>query len=230
MKKISKRKKTLLSKVKNKKEYTFDEALEFLKENSNNKFVESLDVAINLSIDTSKTDQNIRGVVNLPNGSGKKIKVAVITKENNFDLAKKAGADIVGENDLIDTINNGKIDFDILITSPEMMQKVGKLGKVLGPKGLMPNPKLDTVTNNIEKAITNAKSGQVQFKNDKAGIVHAGIGKLNLENEKLKENIKSFYDAILKNKPEKTKGSYIKKVSIASTMGLGLEIKKNDLI
>ena len=201
-----------------------------MKENSNSKFVESLDVAINLSIDTSKTDQNIRGVVNLPNGSGKKIKVAVITKENNFDLAKKAGADIVGENDLIDTINNGKIDFDILITSPDMMQKVGKLGKVLGPKGLMPNPKLNTVTNNIEKAITNAKSGQVQFKNDKAGIVHAGIGKLNLENEKLKENIKSFYDAILKNKPEKTKGSYIKKVSIASTMGLGLEIKKNDLI
>jgi large subunit ribosomal protein L1 len=200
------------------------DAIKILKENKYAKFSETLDVAINLGIDPNKTDQGIRGVTNLPKGTGKSIKVAVLTKGDKQKEAKEAGADLVGENELIESIASGKIAFDLLIASPDMMPSVGKVAKILGPKGLMPNPKLGTVTQDIAAAVKNAKSGQVQFKNDKAGIVHAGIGKMNFDDNDLLENLKFFYTSINKSKPETVKGSFIKKVTIASTMGVGLEI------
>ena len=200
------------------------DAIKILKENKYAKFNETLDVAINLGIDPNKTDQGIRGVTNLPKGTGKSIKIAVLTKGDKQIEAKEAGADLVGENELIESIASGKIAFDLLIASPDMMPSVGKVAKILGPKGLMPNPKLGTVTQDIATAVKNAKSGQVQFKNDKAGIVHAGIGKMNFEDNDLLENLKFFYTSINKSKPETVKGSFIKKVTIASTMGVGLEI------
>ena len=232
MKKISKKRKDIMTKIDISKKYDVIDAIKLLKENSYVKFNETVDVAIKLSIDTSKTDQNIRGVINLPHGTGKNIKVAVMTKENKIKEAKDAGADIAGENDLYENIEKGNIDFDILIATPDMMANIGKLGKILGPKGLMPNPKLGTVTQDITSAVKNAKSGQVQYKNDKSGIVHAGIGKLDFKEENLIENLKIFYNTILKSKSEnikKTSGSFIKKVSIASTMGFGLEINVGSL-
>ena len=200
------------------------DAIKILKENKYAKFNETLEVAINLGIDPNKTDQGIRGVTTLPKGTGKSIKVAVLTKGDKQTEAKEAGADLVGENELIESIASGKIAFDLLIASPDMMPSVGKVAKILGPKGLMPNPKLGTVTQDIATAVKNAKSGQVQFKNDKAGIVHAGIGKMNFDDNDLLENLKFFYTSINKSKPESVKGSFIKKVTIASTMGVGLEI------
>jgi large subunit ribosomal protein L1 len=205
------------------------DAIKILKENKYTKFNETLDVAINLGIDPNKTDQGIRGVTNLPKGTGKSIKIAVLTKGDKQTEAKEAGADLVGENDLIESIASGKIAFDLLIASPDMMPSVGKVAKILGPKGLMPNPKLGTVTQDIAAAVKNAKSGQVQFKNDKAGIVHAGIGKMNFDDNDLLENLKFFYTSINKSKPESVKGSFIKKVTIASTMGVGLEINLTSL-
>ena len=200
------------------------DSIKILKENKYAKFNETLDVAINLGIDPNKTDQGIRGVTNLPKGTGKSIKLAVLTKGDKQKEAKEAGADLVGENELIESIASGKIAFDLLIASPDMMPSVGKVAKILGPKGLMPNPKLGTVTQDIATAVKNAKSGQVQFKNDKACIVHAGIGKMNFDDNDLLENLKFFYTSINKSKPETVKGSFIKKVTIASTMGVGLEI------
>ena len=205
------------------------DAIKILKENKYAKFNETLDVAINLGIDPNKTDQGIRGVTNLPKGTGKSIKIAVLTKGDKQTEAKEAGADLVGENELIESIASGKITFDLLIASPDMMPSVGKVAKILGPKGLMPNPKLGTVTQDIATAVKNAKSGQVQFKNDKAGIVHAGIGKMNFDDNDLLENLKFFYTSINKSKPESVKGSFIKKVTIASTMGVGLKINANSL-
>ena len=233
MKKISKKRKEILEKLDFSKKYDPKDAIKFLKDNSNVKFNEMLDVAIKLSIDASKTDQSIRGVINLPHGTGKKIRVAVMTKGDKAKEAKDAGADIVGDNDLHENIQKGNIDFDLLISTPDMMPTIGKLGKILGPKGLMPNPKLGTVTKDISSAVKSAKSGQVQYKNDKSGIIHAGIGKLNFKEEDLFENLKAFYDAILKSKPDTVKGSkrsFIKKVSIASTMGFGLEINLGSLL
>ena len=233
MKKISKKRKEIVKKLDFLKKYDPKEAIKFLKDNSHVKFNETLDVAIKLSIDASKTDQSIRGVINLPRGTGKKIRVAVMTKGDKAIEAKDAGADIVGDNDLHENIQKGNIDFDLLISTPDMMPTIGKLGKILGPKGLMPNPKLGTVTKDISSAVKSAKSGQVQYKNDKSGIVHAGIGKLNFKEEDLFENLKAFYDAILKSKPDTVKGSkrsFIKKVSIASTMGFGLEINLGSLL
>ena len=165
----------------------------------------------------------------MPNSLGKKIKVAVITKDENTKSAKESGADIVGGTDLIKNIENGIIDFDHLVATPDMMPQVGKIGQVLGPKGLMPNPKLGTVTNDIAKAVDNLKKGQIHFKNDKSGIVQAGIGKANFEKNKLIENIKVFFDAVIKSKPEGIKGSFVKKVSIASTMGLGIKVNVAEL-
>ena len=227
--KISKNRKKSMDKFDFNKTYEPLEAIKILKENSYVKFDESLEVAINLRIDSSKTDQNIRGVINLPKGTGKKIRVAVIAKGDKATEAKESGADLVGDEDLTKEINEGKINFDILISTPDMMPKIGKIAKVLGPKGLMPNPKLGTVTQDIASAISNAKSGQVQYKNDKAGIVHAGIGKLKFNEEDLLENLKAFYLSISKSKPDAIKGSFIKKVSIASTMGFGLEINSSSL-
>jgi len=229
MKKISKNRKEKINNIDLGKTYEPIEAIKILKDNSYVKFTESLEIAINLKIDSEKTDQNIRGVINLPNGTGKDVKVAVMAKGDKSEEAKSAGADIVGEEDLIQQISKGNIKFDILIASPDMMPSVGKVAKILGPKGLMPNPKLGTVTQDLAKAVKNAKSGQVQYKNDKAGIVHAGIGKLNFKEEDLIQNIKAFYQSILKSKPDSVKGSFIKKVTIASTMGFGLQINAGDL-
>ena len=211
------------------KVYEPQEAIKLLKQHSYTKFEETLDVAINLGIDPNKTDQNVRGMMILPKGTGKNIRVAVIAKGDKSDEAKEAGADIIGETDLVETITSGKIEFDLLIATPEMMPSVGKVAKILGPKGLMPNPKLGTVTQDIKTAIRNAKSGQVQYKNDKAGIIHAGIGKMNFNEDDLVENLKAFCSSINKNKPDAVKGSFIKKVTIASTMGVGLKINTSSL-
>ena len=225
----SKNRKNLIKKLEIGKVYEPIEAIKLLKENSYVKFDESLEVAVNLKIDSNKTDQNVRGVLSLPKGTGKKIRVAVMAKGDKAKEASDAGADIVGDEDLAQQVTNGKINFDLLIATPDMMPTVGKIGKILGPKGLMPNPKLGTVTQDIKKAVSNAKAGQVQFKNDKAGIIHAGIGKLNFTEEDLLQNLKSFYTSISKSKPDAVKGSFIKKVSIASTMGFGLQINTTSL-
>ena len=221
---ISKNRKNLIKKIDLDKSYEPIEAIKILKENSYVKFEESLEIAINLRIDTNKTEQNIRGVVNLPKGTGKNIRVAVMAKGDKAKESSEAGADIVGDDDLVNSINAGNIDFDVLIATPDMMPSIGKVAKILGPKGLMPNPKLGTVTQDVKTAVSNSKAGQIQYKNDKAGIVHAGIGKLNFSEEDLLENLKTFYSSITKSKPDAVKGSFIKKVSIASTMGFGLEI------
>ena len=227
--KKTKNNKKLVEKVDTSKVYDPIEAIKILKENSYTKFEEALEVAINLGIDSNKTDQNIRGVTSLPKGTGKTIKVAVLAKGDKQNEAKEAGADIVGEADLIDSITSGKINFDLMIATPDMMSSIGKVAKILGPKGLMPNPKLGTVTQEIKNAVENAKSGQVQYKNDKAGIVHAGIGKMNFNENDLLENLKAFFTSINKSKPDSVKGSFIKKVTIASTMGVGLKVNLTSL-
>ena len=227
--KKSKNKKKLLESLDLTKIYEPLEAIKILKENSFVKFKETLEVAINLSIDAKKTDQSIRGMLNLPKGTGKDIRVAVMAKGDKANEAKDAGADLVGQSDLVDKISSGKIDFDLLIATPDMMPSIGKIAKVLGPKGLMPNPKLGTVTQDVSKAVANAKAGQVKFKNDKAGIVHAGIGKLSFDEQDLIENLKAFYSSINKSKPDAVKASFIKKITIASTMGVGLEINAASL-
>ena len=227
--KQSKNRKNLINKFDVQKLYNATDAIKLIKENSYVKFDETLDVAIRLRIDSNKSDQNIRGVLNLPKGTGKIIRVAVMVKGDKIKEANESGADLVGDDDLVQQITDGKIDFDILIATPDMMPTIGKIGKILGPKGLMPNPKLGTVTQDIKNAVANAKSGQIQYKNDKAGIVHVGIGKLKFAEEDLLENLKAFYSSILKSKPDTIKGSFIKKVSIASTMGFGLEINAASL-
>ena len=227
--KITKNNKKLLENIDTNIVYEPIEAIKILKSNSYTKFEEALEVAINLGIDTNKTDQNVRGVITLPKGNGKTVKIAVLAKGEKQSEAKEAGADIIGEADLIDTISRGKIDFDLIIATPDMMPSVGKVAKILGPKGLMPNPKLGTVTQDIKTAVKNAKSGQVQFKNDKGGIIHAGIGKINFNENDLLENLIAFVGSIIKNKPDNVKGSFIKKITIASTMGVGLEINSASL-
>ena len=229
MNKVYKKRKKLVDLVKNKKVYEPSEAIKILKENSYVNFNETIDISINLGIDSNKTEQNVKGVMNLPNGNGKDVTVTVVTNDEKQSEAKDNGASTVGGKELIDTFLKGKIDFDILIASPDMMPFLGKVAKILGPKGLMPNPKLGTVTNEIGKAVKEAKSGQVKFKNDKAGIVHAGIAKLDFNEEIILENLKSFYSSVLKSKPDSIKGSFIKKVTIASTMGVGLEINQASL-
>ena len=229
MAKLTKKRKEISSDIELDKAYKLEDALDIIKLSSKAKFVETVEIAINLSLKTGKSDQSIKGVINLPNGIGKKIRVAVIAKNENAKSAKELGADIVGDIDLIKNIENGNIDFDRLIATPDMMPQVGKLGQILGPKGLMPNPKLGTVTNDIVKAVNDAKKGQIQFKNDKSGIVQAGIGKVNFEKKQLIENIKVFFDAVVKSKPEGIKGSFVKRVSIASTMGLGIKVDVADL-
>jgi len=229
MKKLSKSRKEKISSIDFSKSYNPAEAIKILKDNTYAKFDETLDIAINLGINPEKTDQNIRGVMNLPKGSGKKIRIAVMVKGDKTKEATEAGADIVGNDDLVKQISSGKINFDLLIATPDMMPVIGKIGKILGPKGLMPNPKLGTVTQDVASAVKNAKSGQIKYRNDKAGIVHAGIGKLNFKEEDLLENLKAFYESIHKSKPDTVKGSFIKKVTIASTMGFGLKINAEDL-
>ena len=227
--KLSKNRKLALDALDLEKVYEPIDAIKVLKEKTFVKFDETLDISINLNIDASKTEQNIKGVTNLPNGTGKKVRVAVITSDDNITEAKESGADLYGGQEFIDAISSNKIDFDILIATPDIMPKLGKVAKILGPKGLMPNPKLGTVTKEIKNAVTSAKSGQVKFKNDKSGIVHAGIGKISFSDDKILENLKVFYSSINKSKPDSVKGSFIKKVTIASTMGVGLQINQASL-
>ncbi len=227
--KLSKNRKLVLDALDLEKVYEPIDAIKVLKEKTFVKFDETLDISINLNIDASKTEQNIKGVTNLPNGTGKKVRVAVITSDDNVTEAKESGADLYGGQEFIDNISSNKIDFDILIATPDIMPKLGKVAKILGPKGLMPNPKLGTVTKEIKNAVTSAKSGQVKFKNDKSGIVHAGIGKISFSDDKILENLKVFYSSINKSKPDSVKGSFIKKVTIASTMGVGLQINQASL-
>ena len=227
--KITKNRKQMLNNFDTNKIYEPIEAIKLLKDKSYVNFSETIDISINLTIDGNKTDQNIKGIVNLPKGLGKKVIVAVVANEEKHDEAKAVGADIVGSDDLIETISKSKIEFDVIIATPDMMPKLGKVAKILGPKGLMPNPKLGTVTNEISKSVKDIKSGQVKYKNDKSGIVHAGVGKIDFSEEDLLENIKTFYSSIVKNKPDSVKGSFIKKVTIASTMGIGLQINQLSL-
>ena len=227
--KITKNRKLVLNDLDLNKIYEPLDAIKILKDKSFVKFDETIDVSINLNIDSNKTDQNIKGVVNLPKGNGKTINVAVVASEEKQNDAKDNGADQVGGIELIDQIATSKINFDILIATPDMMPSLGKIAKILGPKGLMPNPKLGTVTNDIASAVKNAKSGQVKFKNEKSGIVHAGIGKLSFSEEDIFLNLKTFYSSIVKSKPDAVKGSFVKKVTIASTMGIGLQINQASL-
>ncbi|MBV45091.1 MAG: 50S ribosomal protein L1 [Rhodobiaceae bacterium] len=224
MSKRSKRYNENMGKAEENKMYDLADALTIIQESSNPKFDETIDISLNLNIDPSQSDQSVRGMINLPNGIGKDIRVAVFAKGEKIDEAKSAGADIVGSEELIEEISSGKIDFDRCISTPEMMPTVGKLGQVLGPKGLMPNPKLGTVTNDVKSAVELAKSGSVEFRAEKSGIVHAGIGKVSFSKDALRQNILEFVNAVKKEKPNTAKGSFLKKVSLSSSMGVGLNI------
>ena len=224
-----KRLKAQLAKVDRMKNYPLDEALKILKGTASAKFDESVDVAINLGIDAKKSEQNVRGTAVMPRGTGKKVRVAVFAEGNAAEAAKKAGADIVGFQDLADQIKAGKIDFDLAIATPEAMRVVGQLGQILGPRGLMPNPKVGTVTPNVAKAVENAKAGQVQFRTDKAGLVHCAIGKASFEADALKENFLSLMAALSKVKPAAAKGVFLKKVTISTTMGPGIRLDTSGL-
>ena len=223
MAKLTKRQKALTS-VDREKLYGVDEAIALVKKNATAKFDETVEVALNLGVDPRHADQMVRGVVNLPKGTGKEVRVAVFAKGTKAEEATAAGADVVGAEDLMETIQGGTIDFDRVIATPDMMGVVGRLGKVLGPKGLMPNPKLGTVTMDVAKAVTDAKSGQVEFRVEKAGIVHAGIGKTSFSEGDLKENFTAFMDAIVKNKPSGAKGKFVQKLSVSSSMGPGVKV------
>jgi len=203
---------------------SLDDAVKMVKERATAKFDETIEISMNLGIDPRHADQNVRGAVNLPNGTGKTIRVAVFAKDAKADEARAAGADLVGAEDLMEAIQGGASDFERVIATPDMMPLVGRLGKVLGPRGLMPNPKLGTVTADVAGAIEAAKGGQVQFRAEKAGIVHAGIGKASFSADNILENAKAFIDAIQKAKPSGAKGTYVKKIAISSTMGPGVKI------
>ena len=204
--------------------YTVEEAVKLVKERAKAKFDETIEMAFNLGIDPKHADQNVRGVISLPHGTGKTVRVAVFAKGEKAEAAKKAGADLVGADDLAEKVQAGQMDFDRVIASPDMMVTVGKLGKVLGPRGLMPNPKLGTVTNDVAEAVKAAKGGQVEYRAQKEGIVHAGVGKASFSEKALVENVKALINAVSRAKPAGAKGTYMKKVSISSTMGPGLKL------
>lgn len=222
--KKSKRYRALLKNLDQSKLYKLEEAIKIIKDRSKTKFVESIDLSLNLNVETSKSDQTLRTTVDLPHGNGKKIKVAAICSNEKIEEAKSSGADKVGSEDLVEEINNGKIDFDILVCTPDMMSKVGKLGKVLGPKGLMPNPKYGTVSQNIKKAVEDIKKGKVEIRCDKDGNLSLSIGRANFEEKKLVENYKSVLDVVQKEKPSGSKGNFINSVFISSTMGPSAKI------
>lgn len=224
MAKLTKRMKAIKAGVDTTKAYEIKEAVALLKQFATPKFVESVDVAVNLGIDPRKSDQNVRGATVLPNGTGREVRVAVFTQGANAEAAKEAGADLVGMEDLADLVKKGEMNFDVVIASPDAMRVVGQLGQILGPRGLMPNPKVGTVTPNVADAVKNAKSGQVRYRNDKNGIVHTTIGKANFTEEQLKENLQALMAAINKAKPSTAKGIFIKKVSLSTTQGAGVEI------
>ncbi len=210
--------------------YNLDDAVKLIKTSAKAKFDETVEISMNLGIDPRHADQNVRGVVQLPNGTGKTLRVAVFAKGDKAKLAKDAGADLVGAEDLAEQVQAGKMDFDRCIATPDMMALVGRLGKVLGPRGLMPNPKLGTVTNDVVEAVKAAKGGQVEFRAEKSGIVHAGVGKASFTEAALMENVKAFVGAINRAKPSGAKGTYIRRVSLSSTMGPGLKLDIGNLV
>ena len=209
------------------KVYNYDEAVDIILKNKRSKINETIEISLNLGVDPRHADQMVRGTVNLPNGSGKKVKVVVFAKDKNAEDAKKEGADFVGSDDLVQKIQDGFLDFDRVISSPDMMGSVSKVAKILGPKGLMPNPKMGTVTPNVGEAVKLVKSGQVQFKTEKNGIVQAGIAKSNFDAKSIVENIKLFVDTIKKSKPSGAKGTFIRKISLSSTMGVSINCEIN---
>jgi large subunit ribosomal protein L1 len=219
-----KRTRTARAAVEGKSDLSIEEAVKLVKANATAKFDETLEIAMNLGVDPRHADQMVRGVVSLPNGTGKTVRVAVFAKDAKADEARAAGADIVGAEDLMETIQSGRIEFDRCIATPDMMPIVGRLGKILGPRNLMPNPKVGTVTMDVAQAVANAKGGEVQFKAEKAGVVHAGIGKASFDEAKLVENAKAFVSAVNKAKPAGAKGTYLKKIALTSTMGPGVTV------
>ena len=229
MAKLSKRLKALEGKFQFGKQYALDDALTTVKLTASAKFDESVDVAVNLGVDAKKSDQNVRGSALMPRGTGKTVRIAVFAEGAMAEAAKKAGADIVGFQDLADSIKAGNMDFDVVIAAPDAMRIVGQLGQILGPRGLMPNPKVGTVTPNVAKAVENAKAGQVQFRIDKAGIVHCSIGKASFQPDALKENLTALLAALHKAKPATAKGIYIKKLTLSTTMGPGIGVDASTL-
>ncbi|MSP43653.1 MAG: 50S ribosomal protein L1 [Alphaproteobacteria bacterium] len=224
MSQLSKRQKKAGAAIDRNRFYGLEEAVALIKTHGAGKFDETVEVAMNLGVDPRHADQMVRGVVQLPNGTGKNVRVAVFAKGDKADAARAAGADIVGAEDLMEKVQAGEINFDRVIATPDMMAIVGRLGKVLGPRGLMPNPKLGTVTNDVTEAVKATKSGQVEFRVEKAGIIHGGVGKASFDSVKLMENIRAFVSAVTRAKPEGAKGTYVKKVSLSSTMGPGLKV------
>ncbi len=224
MAKLSKRMRAIREKVEATKQYEINEAVELLKELASAKFKESIDVSVNLGVDPRKSDQNVRGATVLPHGTGREVRVAVFTQGANAEAATAAGADIVGMDDLAAQVKAGELNFDVVIASPDAMRVVGQLGQILGPRGLMPNPKVGTVTPDVATAVKNAKSGQIRYRNDKAGIIHTTIGKVDFEAAQIKENLEALLIALSKAKPASAKGQFIKKISLSTTMGAGLAV------
>lgn len=229
MAKLSKRMRVIREKVDGTKEYSINEAIALLKELATAKFVESVDVAVNLGIDARKSDQNVRGATVLPHGTGRDIRVAVFTQGANAEAAMAAGAELVGMDDLAELVKKGEMNFDVVIASPDAMRVVGQLGQILGPRGLMPNPKVGTVTPNVAEAVKNAKAGQVRYRNDKNGIIHTTLGNVSFNEVQLKENLEALLVALKKAKPSSAKGVFIKKVSISTTMGAGVAVDQASL-
>lgn len=230
MAKVSKRLAALNAQLDHNKLYAIDEAIVLVKGAATAKFNESIDVAVNLGVDPRKSDQVVRGAVVLPKGTGKSVRVAVFTQGANVEAAKAAGADIVGFDDLAEQVKAGNINFDVVIASPDAMRVVGQLGQILGPRGLMPNPKVGTVTPNVAEAVKNAKAGQVQYRTDKAGIIHATIGRASFDAADLKENLTALVDALQKAKPAASKGVYFKKLAVSSTMGVGVRVDTTSVL
>jgi len=230
MAKLSKRMTAIRAEVDGTKEYEINEAVALLQKFATAKFSESIDVAVNLGVDPRRSDQNVRGATVLPHGTGREVRVAVFTQGANAEAAKAAGADIVGMDDLAAQVKAGEMDFDVVIASPDAMRVVGQLGQILGPRGLMPNPKVGTVTPNVADAVKNAKAGQVRYRNDKNGIIHSTIGKATFTAEQIKENLEALIIALKKGKPSGAKGQFIKKVSLSTTMGAGLKVDQATLV
>jgi large subunit ribosomal protein L1 len=229
MAKLSKKAQAIKAKVSRSKQYSIAEAVSLLKEFANSKFDESIDVSVNLGVDPRKSDQNVRGASVLPHGTGKSVRVAVFAQGPGADAAREAGADIVGMDDLAEQVKKGELNFDVVIASPDAMRVVGQLGQVLGPRGLMPNPKVGTVTPDVATAVKNAKSGQVRYRTDKAGIIHCSIGKVSFDENALKQNLEHLISDLKKAKPTAAKGVYLKKVSVSSTMGPGVWVDQGSL-
>ncbi len=229
MAKMTKKAKAIKAKVSSAKQYSVADAVRLLKEFANTKFDESIDVSVNLGVDPRKSDQNVRGASVLPNGTGKTVRVAVFAQGPNADAAKEAGADVVGMDDLAEQVKRGEMNFDVVIASPDAMRVVGQLGQILGPRGLMPNPKVGTVTPDVATAVKNAKSGQVRYRTDKSGIIHCSIGKVSFDENSIQQNLEFLIADLKKAKPTAAKGVYLKKISLSSTMGPGLWIDQSSI-